>query len=107
MSGVFFSDVGRPLDTVVLTFPLSLSLSVCDLVLDSDIFFPTNFEALAAMYARVAGEGARTTTSACSAFFKEHADLQRTTTMSGYNPLIEDFTNTKVFVGTTRKRTLR
>ena len=101
----FFSDVGRPLDTVVLTFPLSLSL--CDLVLDSDIFFPTNFEALAAMYARVAGEGARTTTSACSAFFKEHADLQRTTTMSGYNPLIEDFTNTKVFVGTTRKRTLR
>jgi len=82
---------------------------VCDLVLDSDIFFPTNFEALAAMYARLAGEGARTTTSACSAFFKEHADLQRTTTMSGYNPLIEDFTNTKVFVGTTRtrKRTLR
>ena len=99
-----FSDVGRALDTVVLTF--SLSLSLCDLVLDSDIFFPTNFEALAAMYARVAGEGARITTSACSAFFKEHADLQRTTTMSGYNPLIEDFTNTKVFVGTTRKRTL-
>ena len=100
-----FSDVSRALDTVVLTF--SLSLSLCDLVLDSDIFFPTNFEALAAMHARVAGEGARTTTSACSAFFKEHADLQRTTTMSGYNPLIEDFTNTKVFVGTTRKRTLR
>ena len=106
MSGVFFFG-RRPAPRHCRADLPSLSLCVCDLVLDSDIFFPTNFEALAAMYARVAGEGARTTTSACSAFFKEHADLQRTTTMSGYNPLIEDFTNTKVFVGTTRKRTLR
>jgi len=34
-----------------------------------------------------------------SEFFKEFADLQMTTTMSGYNPLIEDFRNTQVFVG--------
>ena len=40
-----------------------------------------------------------TTTRPSSEFFKEFADLQMTTTMSGYNPLIEDFLNTQVFIG--------
>ncbi|QDZ22027.1 S-adenosyl-L-methionine-dependent methyltransferase [Chloropicon primus] len=70
-----------------------------------DIFFPTNFSALRALYSGImtseAGTPGRVSaaTRPSSEFFKEFADLQMTTTMSGYNPLIEDFRNTQVFVG--------
>lgn len=73
----------------------------------ADIFFPTNFGALKAMYeteifgcdqdpqcARQVDVSVRSSAD----FFKDYADLDITTTLSGYNPLIDDFTNTRVFV---------
>lgn len=33
------------------------------------------------------------------AFMEKHADLSATRTKSGYNPLLEDFANTSVYVG--------
>ena len=32
-------------------------------------------------------------------FMRQWANVGATTTISGYNPLLEDFTNTSVFVG--------
>lgn len=33
------------------------------------------------------------------AFMEQHADLRVTRTQSGYNPLLEDFTNTSFYLG--------
>jgi hypothetical protein len=33
------------------------------------------------------------------AFMKQHADLTKTLTKSGYNPLLEDFSNTSFYIG--------
>lgn len=34
-------------------------------------------------------------------FMEQHADLARTTTLSGYNPLLEDYSNTAFFLAST------
>lgn len=65
----------------------------------SDIFFPTKFSALKEMYLREAERGGSCRVESPWSFFLNHGDLQATTTMSGYNPMIEDFLNTKVFIG--------
>ncbi len=75
----------------------------------ADIFFPTNFDALASLYraqmvqdgersGKATSERVRAGARACADFFKDFADLDVTTTLSGYNPLIEDFRNTKVLI---------
>jgi hypothetical protein len=58
----------------------------------SDIFFPVDFATLKEMYRLVCNRKAQVMKS--SAFLHSHADLQQTRTRSGYNPLLEDFTNT-------------
>lgn len=80
----------------------------------ADIFFPTDFTALAAMvrHVRRAGgsgnvaggtgagsgvapdDGVRVQPS--GAFLAAHADVSRTRTLSGFNPLLEDYRNTRV-----------
>ena len=60
----------------------------------ADIFFPTDFTALADAYrATTNGREMRVMTS--REFLKAHADVPGTTTRTGYNPLLEDFTNTR------------
>ena len=77
---------------------------------DCDVFFPTDFAMLCAMYDEAMGglgEGtgwrvARTHTSSRE-FFGRHARVGATQTRSGYNPLLEDFVNTRVFVGSRQR----
>jgi len=86
----------------------------------ADIFFPTDFDALAALYASAAASDpvaaaatmTTTTTSASppppqvscqhmptSDFMAAFAESKRTRTLSGYNPLLQDFRNTRFFIG--------
>ena len=80
-----------------------------------DVFFPTNFDHLARLdaFARARTDGgtkrlengsssrlskrsARVVTT--REFMRAHADLGATATGSGYNPLTQDFANTKFFL---------
>ena len=74
----------------------------------ADIFFPTDFDALSSMYMhqmsrQPSGSNCNTVVDArhvrSDEFFKVYGDLNVTTTLSGFNPLIEDFLNTRVFIG--------
>ena len=72
----------------------------------ADIFFPTDFDALRSMYINQMSQNKGEIHTVVDAnhvrsddFFKVYADLNVTTTLSGYNPLIEDFLNTRVFIG--------
>ncbi len=63
----------------------------------ADIFFASDFEALGALYsARFAR--ARPAALKNAEFMARFADLAATTTLSGYNPLLEDFANTSFLV---------
>eukprot|EP00898_Chlorokybus_atmophyticus_P009186 jgi/Chlat1/9269/Chrsp99S08532 len=69
----------------------------------ADIFFPTNFKLLqrldcaAATQSGQTGVTPDTTTALTTAeFMKKHADVGQTRTRRGYNPLLEDFTNTRL-----------
>ena len=63
---------------------------------DADVMFATDFAGLARLYQDAAG---RPATSMWSAdFFRENADVDATATRNGYNPLLEDFRNTRVLV---------
>ena len=81
----------------------------------ADIFFPTDFEnlvrinaAAAASASGVAGDDDDDDDDAGGAtngvvmttrqFMTQHADLEMTATASGYNPLLQDFSNTKFFL---------
>mmetsp|Transcript_3237 Transcript_3237/g.8191 ORF Transcript_3237/g.8191 Transcript_3237/m.8191 type:complete len:456 (+) Transcript_3237:178-1545(+) len=75
----------------------------------ADIFFPTDFEALSRLYtmAAASSDGSAPASSGAVAseyhnvadFMYTYADWKATSTMSGYNPLLEDFTNTMIFMG--------
>ncbi|KAK9825352.1 hypothetical protein WJX81_001851 [Elliptochloris bilobata] len=71
----------------------------------ADVFFPTDFGMLARLYeaaARAAPTqlaGVNTQHMKTVEFMKRFANLPATTTQSGYNPLLRDFTNTSFFVG--------
>lgn len=60
-----------------------------------DIFFPTNFGALAALLGSVRRASTPGLPRVLShrQFMVEHASLDRTRTKSGYNPLVDDFRN--------------
>ena len=84
----------------------------------ADIFFPTDFEALASMVRHTRGQqrqrqrgddatAAATATGGASdgvrvlrssQFLATFGDSARTRTLSGYNPLLEDYANTRVLV---------
>ncbi|KAH9568523.1 hypothetical protein CY35_03G082200 [Sphagnum magellanicum] len=71
-----------------------------------DIFFPTNFGLLQQLDSYVAerasgkdGLSERLSTVVTSAEFMEQcADVEKTKTKDGYNPLLEDYSNTKFYI---------
>ena len=81
---------------------------------EADILFPTNFDHLARLVGaaseRAAGGGARgggggggggglaTAHMTSAAFMRRWHDVGATRTRSGFNPLVDDFTNTKFLV---------
>jgi SAM-dependent MidA family methyltransferase len=59
-----------------------------------DIFFPTNFTLLQQMYAELCGMQTRVMSQ--SDFLQLHAPVERAATRSGWNPLLEDYSNMSV-----------
>ena len=69
----------------------------------ADIFFATDFALLARAYAALGlGDPADVETPKSAAFFRRDPLAARAATRSGYNPLLEDFTNTRVFLAAPR-----
>ena len=69
----------------------------------ADIFFPTDFDAAAKLYSSAAAAGS-SRRIACgvhdvSDFMYTFADWKSTSTVGGFNPLLQDFTNTKILLG--------
>jgi hypothetical protein len=77
----------------------------------ADVFFPTDFHALRALHAAArrnfgsmddgverSEKSARGEVMSTRAFMERWADVQATATRSGYNPLLQDFANTKFFL---------
>eukprot|EP00742_Colponemidia_sp_Colp-10_P001435 GILJ01001544.1.p1 GENE.GILJ01001544.1~~GILJ01001544.1.p1 ORF type:complete len:412 (+),score=59.00 GILJ01001544.1:95-1330(+) len=62
----------------------------------ADIFFPTDFELLKLMYQNVTGRPALVVKS--KDFMQNFALVHRTSTMNGYNPLLEEFPNTSILI---------
>lgn len=61
-----------------------------------DIFFPTDFERLRKMYELVC---ARTcTVDSTRVVMEKYADTSQCETKDGYNPLLEDYSNTKILL---------
>ena len=66
---------------------------------DADIFFATDFDWLSRAYASSGGVGAVAAAAPPAEFFVRAPDLAAaTSTRSGYNPLLEDFWNTRIFL---------
>ncbi|GHP08471.1 hypothetical protein PPROV_000720900 [Pycnococcus provasolii] len=65
---------------------------------EADIFFPVNFDAISALYQDVSN-GARVEHMASRSFIGEHGTPFATRCRDGYDPMLDDFTNTRVFVG--------
>lgn len=65
---------------------------------EADIMFSTSFEALGELYAHACGGRRRGTTLSTAEFMRRYADVVATSTACGYNPLLQDFTNTAFFV---------
>jgi hypothetical protein len=95
----------KPVDHGTLLVPLG----------SADIFFPTDFDLLCRLYREsaataAAARGARPPAvtarhTPSREFFIRLADLRATATLSGYNPLLEDFANTRFFVGSVEPST--
>lgn len=70
----------------------------------ADIFFPTSFKRLSRLHAAVCGTGGVGVRRGAglvvkqAEFLREFADLRATRTFSGFNPLVDDFRNSSVFV---------
>ncbi|BDA44160.1 hypothetical protein COCOBI_05-3440 [Coccomyxa sp. Obi] len=70
----------------------------------ADIFFPTDFYMLERMYGALsqrdpASEGITTSVLKNEAFMKRYASIAETTTVQGYNPLLQDYSNTSFLIG--------
>jgi len=66
-----------------------------------DIFFPTNFDNLKLLYSHILkknGKVERINILTTKEFMKKYADIRSTKTKMMYNPLLEDFVNTKFFI---------
>jgi|NOAtaT_7_FD_contig_31_9166760_length_2563_multi_6_in_0_out_0_2 hypothetical protein len=69
----------------------------------ADIFFPTNFKVLELLhrhYSQDRDYSAQTFSTA--EFMRAFADFERCRTKSGYNPLLEDYSNMKIFTAQLR-----
>ena len=73
----------------------------------ADIFFPQDFSLLAALYEASAG-GSALEVSICKSavFFDKYAEAEATQTADGYNPLLDDFQNTSVLIGSTMPKSM-
>ena len=70
---------------------------------DADIFFATDFDYLARAYVSLGlGGPADVEAPKSRDFFARDALAARAATRSGYNPLLEDFANTRVFLAAPR-----
>jgi hypothetical protein len=75
----------------------------------ADIFFPTDFDGLCRLYWAAASRGgssgqqqrssSSSSHSSTADFMAAFAEAQHTRTLSGYNPLVQDWLNTRIFVG--------
>jgi hypothetical protein len=65
---------------------------------EADIMFSTSFEALARIYADASHNRRPSISLSTAEFLRRHADVRACATISGYNPLIQDFVNTSVFL---------
>ncbi|GFH18072.1 uncharacterized protein HaLaN_14813, partial [Haematococcus lacustris] len=75
----------------------------------ADIFFPTDFSALSRLYAaaaeRVWGDKSGVGGTVASQHYRQGAvirryrEMMRLTTLSSFNPIIDDFLNTQFFMG--------
>ncbi|CCI42830.1 unnamed protein product [Albugo candida] len=62
---------------------------------DVDVFFATDFNRLKNAYCRIMGRPSDSVSIVkSSSFLKEFADIRKTKTITSYNPIIEDFSNT-------------
>ena len=101
--GADFSELPRPTgrDATAANAPL-VAAADCDLNSyleargDADIFFATDFDWLAKAYAAAGGVGTVTAIPPAE-FFARSPDLAaETATRSGFNPMLEDFWNTRI-----------
>jgi hypothetical protein len=66
-----------------------------------DIFFPTNFLHLQHLYCQLVGSSlTETQIFEQFEFMKKYANVDKTRTQSGYNPLLLDYSNFSFFVAT-------
>ena len=61
---------------------------------NADIFFATDFRWLASAYFFVNGTKSDATVVSSDVFLSQNVNPQRTQTRTGYNPMLEDYTNT-------------
>lgn len=65
----------------------------------ADIFFPSNFHLLQALYCHASQGKKQAEVWKCSTFFKDWAvDIEATKTKNGYNPFLEDYSNTSMLI---------
>lgn len=72
----------------------------------ADIFFPTDFDGLCQLYAAAAAaeqsaqrQRLSSSHSSTAEFMSAFGESKRTRTLSGFNPLLQDWQNTRIFVG--------
>lgn len=71
----------------------------------ADIFFPTDFDGLCQLYAAAAAQQTvqrqrlSSSHSSTAEFMSAFGESKRTRTLSGFNPLLQDWQNTRIFVG--------
>lgn len=65
-----------------------------------DIFFPISFHLLSDLYSLIMNSNSSTIMTQ-NHFMKQYADLGSTTTKSGFNPLLEEFKNVSMMIGST------
>jgi hypothetical protein len=72
---------------------------------EADVFFPTDFDALQRVYRASRAAATRepappdcATVLTSRSFLQRYGEPRQTETADGYNPMLEDFTNTRVFL---------
>lgn len=69
---------------------------------NADIFFATDFRWLASAYFEVMGPNASATVMSSDAFLSRNVNPRRTETRTGYNPMLEDYSNTAFLIAKSR-----
>lgn len=72
----------------------------------ADIFFPTDFDLLSLLYKQSTNSSSSSSWHAkCSDFFslwQPKSSLSSTKLLTGYNPMVQDYSNTAIFIGKSR-----